>query len=137
MHLTETMADNVCIFCLDEQRLPHRIPCGHSFCTECFEHYLQVGLDTRCPLCRQDFRPHTGGGGEPPSDNAPNVGQYPLDADDRADMDLIEDFDSLSSIDTLQTDTLLLTLTDQECRFFDELYREAQLEDGQRLSNPL
>ncbi|XP_034661063.1 uncharacterized protein LOC117896713 [Drosophila subobscura] len=129
MFLTETLTDSVCIFCLDEQRRPHRIPCGHSFCTECFERYLQVGLDTRCPLCRQDFRPHAGG--EPP-DSAPNIGQYTVDEDDLA-MDLTEDFGSLSSTDTLQTDTLWLTLTEQECRFFDELYREVQLEDEQRL----
>ncbi|XP_002137008.2 tripartite motif-containing protein 10 [Drosophila pseudoobscura] len=124
MYLSGTMTDNVCIFCLDEQRLPHRIPCGHSFCSECFERYLQVGLDTRCPLCRQDFRPHAQG---EPLDRAANTERYPLDEDDLT-MGLIEDFGSLSGSDSLQSDTLLLTLTEQECRFFDELYREAQME---------
>ncbi|KAH8356415.1 hypothetical protein KR084_012363, partial [Drosophila pseudotakahashii] len=93
-----TMTANPCIFCLDEQRFPHRISCGHSFCAECFVKYLELGRDSRCPLCRRDFRPDL---------------QPPLPVDDTAEE---------SGAET-EADTLVLTLSEQECRFFEQLYR--------------
>ncbi|XP_017046506.1 tripartite motif-containing protein 10 isoform X2 [Drosophila ficusphila] len=103
------MTANPCIFCLDEQRFPLRISCGHSFCAECFEKYLQLGRDSRCPLCRRDFRPE--------------IHSFPDDfyrasAEEGGSMVLLPEAD---------LDTLVLTLSDQECRFFEQLFREVQL----------
>ncbi|KAH8382399.1 hypothetical protein KR009_003315 [Drosophila setifemur] len=98
------MTANPCIFCLDEKRFPRRISCGHSFCADCFDRYLQLGCDWRCPLCRRDFRL---------PDLLLPTGQLP-DEPDEAEL-------------ALQTDTLVLSLSEQECRFFEQLHREAQL----------
>ncbi|XP_037732017.1 postreplication repair E3 ubiquitin-protein ligase RAD18 isoform X2 [Drosophila subpulchrella] len=97
------MTANPCIFCLDEQRLPHRISCGHSFCTECFQRYLELGRDSRCPLCRRDFRPVL----EP----------SPLPDETSPEEPGPEN----------EVDTLVLTLSEQECRFFEQLYGDLRL----------
>ncbi|KAH8385666.1 hypothetical protein KR200_006612 [Drosophila serrata] len=110
------MTSSPCIFCLDEQRLPRRISCGHSFCADCFERYLKLGQDTRCPLCRRDFRPDI-----QPVPSMPSHG-YGLSAE--ADLD--------SSDMDLQTDTLVVTLSEQECRFFEQLYREIRQTSSHR-----
>ncbi|KAH8268257.1 hypothetical protein KR026_002830 [Drosophila bipectinata] len=103
------MTANPCIFCLDEQRNPRIISCGHSFCAECFERYMQIGRDTRCPLCRRDFRPNFA----PAHHNSAPDGSLPATLpSDSAEAD---------------PDTLILTLSEQECRLFEQLYREAQL----------
>ncbi|EDV43994.1 uncharacterized protein Dana_GF18764 [Drosophila ananassae] len=103
------MTANPCIFCLDEQRNPHLISCGHSFCAECFERYIQLGCDTRCPLCRRDFRPNFSPAPPEPAPDGSLPASLPTDS--------VEG----------DTDTLILTLSEQECRLFDQLYREAQL----------
>ncbi|XP_016927038.4 E3 ubiquitin-protein ligase TRIM39 [Drosophila suzukii] len=96
------MTADPCIFCLDEQRFPHRLPCGHSFCTECFQRYLELGRDSRCPLCRRDFRPVRQT--SPPEETSP---EEPAPEN--------------------EMDTLVLTLSEQECRFFEQLYRDLRL----------
>ncbi|XP_016949880.1 E3 ubiquitin-protein ligase TRIM50 [Drosophila biarmipes] len=100
------MTANPCIFCLDEQRLPHRISCGHSFCTDCFQRYLQLGQDSRCPLCRRDFRADLQPS-PPPSESS-----------------------SEDPVPENELDTLVLTLSEQECRFFEQLYRDLRLTSG-------
>ncbi|XP_017084009.1 RING-H2 finger protein ATL29 [Drosophila eugracilis] len=101
------MVANLCIFCLDEQKFPHRISCGHSFCAECFEKFLELSRDSRCPLCRRDFHPPP-----PPPE------------------DFEEDPELIVPRRELEMDTLALTLTEQECRFFEQLFREVQLTRG-------
>ncbi|KAH8280973.1 hypothetical protein KR054_006352 [Drosophila jambulina] len=101
------MTSSPCIFCLDEQRAPRRISCGHSFCADCFERYLRLGQDTRCPLCRRDFRPDI----EPAS-------SFPSPANDAST--------------EADSDTLMLTLSEQECRFFEQLYREVRQANNHR-----
>ncbi|KAH8347156.1 hypothetical protein KR059_005863 [Drosophila kikkawai] len=108
------MTSSPCIFCLDEQRAPRRISCGHSFCAECFERYLKLGQDSRCPLCRRDFR----------TDVQPSI-PHPLYA-------LSAEADSDSGELGLQTDTLVLTLSEQECRFFEQLFREVRQTNSHR-----
>ncbi|KAH8247658.1 hypothetical protein KR038_007605 [Drosophila bunnanda] len=105
------MTSSPCIFCLDKQRSPRRISCGHSFCADCFERYLKLGQDTRCPLCRRDFRPDI--------QTAPSIPSPDEAYSDSSDMDL-------------QTDTLVLTLSEQECRFFEQLYREVRQTNSHR-----
>ncbi|XP_030371173.1 tripartite motif-containing protein 10 [Scaptodrosophila lebanonensis] len=98
------MSSNTCIFCLDEQRSPHWIPCGHSFCTECFQRFLQLSADYRCPLCRSEFQPN-----------------------------LIEENCTLLLTDiNIETDTLVLNLTEEEFRLFEEMFREVQCERERR-----
>uniref|UniRef100_A0A6P4FNX0 E3 ubiquitin-protein ligase TRIM50 n=1 Tax=Drosophila rhopaloa TaxID=1041015 RepID=A0A6P4FNX0_DRORH len=109
------MTANPCIFCLDEQHLPRRIPCGHSFCTECFDKYLELVRDSRCPLCRRDFR----------TDFPP-----PLDDFSRVTFASGEESEPLVALPEVELDTLVLTLSEQECRFFDQLYREVELVNG-------
>ncbi|EDW98144.2 uncharacterized protein LOC6537891 [Drosophila yakuba] len=87
----------------NEQSYPHRISCGHSFCAACFRKYLELGRDLRCPLCRRDFRADIQPA--PPSDSA----------------------EELESLPATEMDTLVLTLSEQECWFFEQLYREVQL----------
>ncbi|XP_017128924.1 postreplication repair E3 ubiquitin-protein ligase RAD18 [Drosophila elegans] len=108
------MIANPCIFCLDEQRFPCRISCGHSFCTECFGKYLELVRDSRCPICRRDFR----------------TDFHPTPADSgRVTFASTEDPESMVSPTEAEMDTLVLTLSEQECRFFEQLYRELQLVD--------
>ncbi|XP_039492501.1 uncharacterized protein LOC120452376 [Drosophila santomea] len=87
----------------NEQIYPHRISCGHSFCSACFRKYLELGRDLRCPLCRRVFRADIPP--PPPSDSA----------------------EELESLPGTEMDTLVLTLSEQECWFFEQLYREVQL----------
>lgn len=104
-----TMTSSPCIFCLDEQRSPRRIPCGHSFCADCFERYLQLSQDSRCPLCRRDFRLDI-----QPASIRLSVPSAPSDPY------------ALSTEAESDPDTLVLTLSEQECRFFEQLYREVR-----------
>ncbi|XP_052853372.1 E3 ubiquitin-protein ligase TRIM39 [Drosophila gunungcola] len=108
------MTANPCIFCLDEQRFPCRISCGHSFCAECFGKYLELVRDSRCPLCRRDFRTDF----HPPSADSGRLTFAPT-----------EDSEFIASLPDVEMDTLVLTLSEQECRFFEQLYRELQLVD--------
>ncbi|XP_002073427.2 uncharacterized protein LOC6651359 [Drosophila willistoni] len=115
-----TMSDNPCIFCLDEQRNPRHIRCGHSFCADCFEHYLKLGLDSRCPLCRLDFR----------GDGADDARSIITSNQGRRQETAIGLGDLYTNFD-YQNDILMLTLSEQECRLFEELHQEVL----QRLAN--
>ncbi|KAH8278418.1 hypothetical protein KR018_002942, partial [Drosophila ironensis] len=92
-----------------EQRYPRQIACGHSFCEECFDRYLQLSRETRCPLCRCNFQPV--GDAVAPEQSLDHVTLPAAQEPDDGEL-------------SWQSDTLMLTLTEQECRYFDELYRE-------------
>lgn len=145
-----------CIFCLDEQQRPCRLPCSHSFCTDCLERYLQVRGDPRCPLCRRVFQVSPREPAEASNDSTtdPDTHVVPAampstsepahpDAVAVADADAVADayadlrspdYMHLLDIDMLN-DTLVLTLTEQEIRLFANLYDEVLRED-QRQSAP-
>ncbi|CCW68648.1 unnamed protein product [Phytomonas sp. Hart1] len=40
-----------CIICFDRVNRPAILPCGHTFCSECIEHALQ--LNRTCPMCKR------------------------------------------------------------------------------------
>lgn len=136
---------NPCVFCLDEQRRPCCLACGHTFCTLCLVNYLQVRDDRRCPLCRRVFQVSASdlceasnvSNTDPDSyvvsavmqpgtttATAPSTfPQSPISAN-LFDIDIDIDIDMLN-------DTLLLTLTEQEVRLFTDLYDEV-LRENQR-----
>jgi uncharacterized protein YbaR (Trm112 family) len=52
----ELCNEHKCAFCLDILACPHNINCGHSFCADCLEKYLdsdQVDIIC-CPVCREE-----------------------------------------------------------------------------------
>nr|NP_001247265.1 uncharacterized protein Dmel_CG34289, isoform C [Drosophila melanogaster]AFH06583.1 uncharacterized protein Dmel_CG34289, isoform C [Drosophila melanogaster] len=87
----------------NEQRYPHHISCGHSFCSACLKKYLELGRDSRCPLCRRDFR----------ADIQPSLSNNSAE--------------EVESLPGTEMDTLVLTLSEQECWFFEQLYRDVEL----------
>ncbi|KAH8312190.1 hypothetical protein KR044_009748, partial [Drosophila immigrans] len=132
-----------CIFCLEEQHRPRWLPCAHSFCAECLEHYLLVRGDRRCPLCRREFQVSAGQPAEASNDSHTDpdphhrvVPAAAAAASPQAEQfvhlfDIDFDFDRL---DMDNNDTLVLTLTEQEIRFFANLYGEVLHEDHSQTS---
>ncbi|KZT03708.1 uncharacterized protein LAESUDRAFT_659264 [Laetiporus sulphureus 93-53] len=51
--LQPSSACDVCMETYDNERDPHLISCGHTFCLSC----LELLIPQRCPLCRRDFDP--------------------------------------------------------------------------------
>lgn len=46
-----------CSICLNYIIEPRMTPCGHMFCSECLQNWIQsVYPQTRCPCCRESFR---------------------------------------------------------------------------------
>lgn len=136
---------NPCAFCLDEQRRPCCLACGHTFCTECLVNYLQVRNDPRCPLCRRVFQVSAGDLCEAsnvsqtdpdsyivsavmPGITAPTVLHSPTSANDTRTTDYVHFFDIHIDIDMFHN-TLVLTLTEQEVRLFAHLYAEVLREN--------
>lgn len=134
---------NPCVFCLDEQRRPCCLECGHTFCTLCLVNYLQVRDDRRCPLCRRVFQVSAADLCEassvsntdpdsyvvsavmqPGTTTATAPSTFPQSSISANLFDIDIDIDMLN-------DTLLLTLTEQEVRLFTDLYDEV-LRDNQR-----
>ncbi|XP_023179865.1 E3 ubiquitin-protein ligase TRIM21 [Drosophila hydei] len=135
---------NPCIFCLDEQQRPCRLPCSHSFCTDCLVRYLQVRGDFRCPLCRRVFQVSTREPAEASNDSTtdpdthvvPAAMPAPEPAHQHADL-RSADFVHLFDIDIdMLNDTLVLTLTEQEIRLFANLYDEVLREDQRQSAAP-
>ncbi|XP_062123423.1 tripartite motif-containing protein 3 [Drosophila sulfurigaster albostrigata] len=133
-----------CIFCLEEQHHPHWLPCAHSFCSDCLQRYLVVRGDLRCPLCRREFQVSAEASND--SHTAPDshhrvvvpaaMSATQPSAIEDANVRTTEhhlhqlfelDFDRLN-------DTLMLTLTEQEIRFFANLYGEVVREDHSQTS---
>ncbi|KAH8417566.1 hypothetical protein KR222_001953, partial [Zaprionus bogoriensis] len=139
---------NPCVFCLDEQQRPRRLPCGHTFCTVCLVRYLQVRDDPRCPLCRRVFQVSAGDLDEASNDStidpvsAPYVvaavmerpGPEPVSSSPSTPAESFISANEMRSSDLhvhvfdidldMRNDTLVLTLTEQEVRLFAELYDE-------------
>ncbi|ALC46934.1 CG34289 [Drosophila busckii] len=108
-----------CIFCLEEQQQqPTRLPCRHSFCRLCLERYLQLSRDRRCPLCRRGFQLSADAAAVAVPDRTVLADEHVLDLD----RDMLND-------------TLVLTLSEQEMRFFAELYDEATRSNRQRATS--
>ena len=52
------MSDNICSICLDNFKNPITQPCGHTFCTDCFNELIKHRTSNaaiKCPLCRQNI----------------------------------------------------------------------------------
>jgi len=52
------MSDNICSICLDNFKNPITQPCGHTFCTDCFDELIKhrsSNAAIKCPLCRQNI----------------------------------------------------------------------------------
>ena len=52
------MSDNICSICLDNFKNPLTQPCGHTFCTDCFDELIKhrsSNAAIKCPLCRQNI----------------------------------------------------------------------------------
>ncbi|KAH8388345.1 hypothetical protein KR093_004735, partial [Drosophila rubida] len=110
-----------------EQRSPRWLPCAHSFCTECLEQYLLVRGDLRCPLCRRTFQVSAGQLAEASNDSHTDPDPHhvvPAAAQDES-VRTTDQFVHLFGLDFDRlNDTLVLTLTEQEIRFFANLYGE-------------
>ncbi|KAL7728194.1 hypothetical protein ACLKA6_005612 [Drosophila palustris] len=126
-----------CIFCFDEQQRPRRLPCAHSFCSDCLERYLQVRGDPRCPLCRREFQFQVSAGdpaeasNDSTTDPDPHVVPAAATIPDEH-LQTTDQFLHLFDIDIdMLNDTLVLTLTEGEIRLFADLY-EGVIRDDQR-----
>lgn len=54
MQRSEETRSMECSICLDVLRDPLRLPCRHTFCTQCLRQLFADHRGDRCPLCRSD-----------------------------------------------------------------------------------
>ena len=51
-----------CVMCLEEMEKPcecTKLPCGHTFHTNCISQLRESSIDNKCPLCRENLPPGT------------------------------------------------------------------------------
>ena len=65
--MTANMGDAECPICAEPFTEPRQLPCGHVYCVECLDKWMNLGDGQwprlTCPTCREQFQLPDGGGG--------------------------------------------------------------------------
>lgn len=48
----ELSSDMMCSICQECMVLPVTLVCGHNYCKNCIEHWIETNIKPKCPLCK-------------------------------------------------------------------------------------